>query len=154
MRISITARSVVDFDALARAQQDAVEEAVRAGTVMVANDAKRAVAQGPKTGRVYNRHGVEHQASAPGEPPATDTGRLIGSIVTDVEPNGPGNTGPVGAVEARVEYAAWLEFGTRRIAPRPFLRPALERNMPRIREMIQHAVATAAQSFVRRATRG
>ena len=62
-----------------------------------------------KHGRTYGTH----QASAPGEAPAVDTGLLINSIqveeVTDL----------TSSVGTPVEYAATLEFGSSRIAPRP-----------------------------------
>lgn len=74
-----------------------------------------------KTGKVYRRRGVLHQASAPGEAPASDTGRLVGSILTHYE-----NGGLTGIVSAAAEYASYLEFGTVRMEPRPFMRPALD----------------------------
>jgi HK97 gp10 family phage protein len=75
---------------------------------------------GQKTGRNYKRGKRRHQASAPGETPAVDTGNLMNSIQAVQESDLHATIG-VGA-----EYAVWLEFGTRRIAPRPFLGPAFE----------------------------
>jgi len=71
---------------------------------------------GPKTGRVYGAH----QASAPGEAPASDTGQLVNSITTSVDPNTVDGTVGVGAAHGKA-----LEYGTRNMAPRPFARPAL-----------------------------
>lgn len=89
----------------------------------------------PKSGRKYvrvkgqglTRKGTErkrksmHQASAPGEAPAVDFGQLINSIqvenVTDLK----------SAVGTSVEYAMPLEFGSRRLAPRPVWRPVIEK---------------------------
>lgn len=62
----------------------------------------------------------QHQASAPGEPPAVDTGNLINSGYAMQKRLG------LWEVGFTAEYAAPLEYGTARIAPRPFLRPALE----------------------------
>ncbi len=81
--------------------------------------AKRSM-QGTKSGRVYKRGEREHQASAPGEPPAIDMGALVNSIY--VGKPGPG-TRDVGAT---MEYASYLEFGTSRMAARPWLIPAVE----------------------------
>jgi hypothetical protein len=66
-----------------------------------------------------------HQASAPGEPPSSDTGRLLTAIThrMDVEDK------IVGRVVANVNYALYLELGTRYMEPRPFLRPALSGGM-------------------------
>lgn len=70
----------------------------------------------PKTGKMYGRH----QASAPGEPPAIDTGTLQGS-------GGFRKIGPLKyEVYFSVKYARDLELGTRNIAPRPFVAPAFE----------------------------
>lgn len=62
-----------------------------------------------------------HRASAPGMPPASDTGQLLASIghrilVEDTV---------IGRVYADKVYALYLEHGTRYMAPRPFLVPAL-----------------------------
>lgn len=87
----------------------------------------------PGAGEVYGNH----QASAPGDPPAVDTGRLRSSY--DFQ------TGPDYVdIGSNVEYAPYLEFGTRTIAPRPHLRRAVEENRA---AAISEAVAaiTAAQ---------
>lgn len=80
---------------------------------------KDAMAQ-PKHGRLYPRGSRVHQASAPGEAPAIDTGNLIQSM----EPQFPSPTKGVLAIFA--EYAAYLEFGTRRMEARPFAQPAVQ----------------------------
>lgn len=72
------------------------------------------------SGRVY-RNG--HVASAPGQPPAPDTGNLRKNWRQKViaAPNGIGN-----GVRIRMQiktdtfYAKFLEHGTRKMAPRPF----------------------------------
>jgi phage gpG-like protein len=61
---------------------------------------------------------VTDRASRPGDPPAPDTGTLRNSITTEqVSPL-------VVRVGTNVIYAPPLEFGTVRMAPRPFMRPA------------------------------
>lgn len=73
-----------------------------------------------RNGRVTVGYKVR-RASAPGEAPAIDTGNLVNSLET--RKTGVGSA----VVEAGAEYAAALEFGTRKMAPRPFLRPAADR---------------------------
>jgi len=71
-----------------------------------------------------------HFASAPGDPPARDTGRLMESVkvVSLDEQNLTALVGPdPAAFQDRDYYPLRLEFGTRAMAPRPFMRPALER---------------------------
>lgn len=60
-----------------------------------------------------------------------DTGNLRNSITTDARPGD-----LVAVVEATADYAAHVEFGTRRMRPKPFMRPAQERNTPGFFEAI------------------
>ena len=75
---------------------------------------------GPKSGRMYGAH----QASAPGESPAIDTSNLANSIGTEAM------GGASHMVYAGTEYALSLEFGSPRVAPRPFLGPAASQEEP------------------------
>ena len=120
---------------------------MEAGARLVLNDANRSIANGPKSGRVYKRGNVEHQASAPGEAPATDTGRLIASGRAGAEVKGDVIRA---LVEYKVDYAAYLEFGTRKMAPRPYLIPAIERNRARIAKLISDALKNGTTAFVRK----
>lgn len=63
-----------------------------------------------------------HRASAPGEPPAIDTGHLVNSIHCE-------QLGPMRwtVTTGDCEYAKALEYGTVNMAARPYMRPALER---------------------------
>jgi hypothetical protein len=74
----------------------------------------------PKHGKTYARGNRTHIASAPREAPAIDTGVLTAS--------GYAKRLQFGTWEAgfTTQYAAALEYGTPRIEPRPYLRPAVE----------------------------
>lgn len=76
--------------------------------------------EGARHGRIYTFDGVEHQASAPGEAPAVLTGNLKNSIIA--QPEGPDTW----AVLVGTEYAAPLEYGTQKMAARPFMLPSFE----------------------------
>lgn len=65
---------------------------------------------------------VPHQASAPGEPPAADTGQLLNSIHHKLDSDGDGQYAWIGTDLA---IGTYLELGTRYMDPRPFLRPSL-----------------------------
>lgn len=67
-----------------------------------------------------------NRASAPGEPPAPDTGHLRNSIDYQLTSE---TTARVGT---NLEYAAPLEMGTIRIAPRPFMRPSFHKAAPQM----------------------
>lgn len=71
--------------------------------------------------------------SRPGEVPHVVTGNLKRSISSKVE----NLTGKVGIMAEKVEgdvlsYGIKLELGSKNIAPRPYIRPALERNKDKI----------------------
>lgn len=114
-----------------------VRRAVVRGTESLCNEALRLILDTPKTGRVYRRRSIEHQASAPGEPPASDTGRLVQSVTTDY-----GDGGYAGTVTFRTAYAAALEYGTERMEPRPYARPAVANKR---REIIDDLVASVGR---------
>lgn len=86
----------------------------------VITDAKLSIMNPPKSGRVYQRGKRAHQASAPGEAPATDVGNLVNSVMLYKTATADW------LIHWNAEYAAALEYGTPRILPRPFLRPAME----------------------------
>lgn len=130
------------FGRVSAAVRQKLGKAVRKALLDIEGSAKDAIQSGPKTGRIYGaetevsfatKGGAEvsftaykgkagHQASAPGEAPATDTGHLANTI--GIVMKAPTS----GEVVAPAEYAAPLEFGTDdgRIAPRPFIGPAVE----------------------------
>lgn len=108
-----------------------VSEAVEDTAAELQSDIVLSIQQGAKSGRVYKRGNVTHRASAPGQTPASDTGALIGSIynekVTDL----------THSVGSRLAYSVSLEYGTRKMAPRPYFRPAVERMRPRFKEQVE-----------------
>lgn len=81
---------------------------------------------GQGTGREYRlRGGIRHRASAPGRPPARRTGALIESVSEpDIRQV---SGGVIGRITIGASYAIHLERGTPRMAPRPFVRPAIEK---------------------------
>lgn len=118
-----------------RAQRDGLEAGIR----VVEAHVKTAL-QTPGSGEVYTRGSVSHRASAPGQPPAIDTGNLIGSVhVDEITP-----TQAILGVHA--EYAEYLEFGTYKMEARPFLRPALDEHEGEIVAAVRDTVAAFVES--------
>ena len=89
----------------------------------------------PKSGRDYRvtKSGKKHRASAPGEPPASNTGDMLGSIHS--EPELVGSSAITGSVLA---HPSILELkgpgGNREL--RPWLAPAVEKHEPAIEALI------------------
>ena len=108
-----------------------VEEQAR----KVEGRAKLSVLDLAKTGRLYKRpNDGFHRASAPGEAPADDTGKLVSSIVTQRK------SVLTWQVRVRAAYGLFLELGTRKIAPRPFLKPALDQQTRAFMSAIQKSL--------------
>lgn len=124
-------RLIKDVEKLSLRASEEIKDAVSEAALGIQGTARRSMAQGGR-GIVYRRRGIEHKASAPGDPPATDTGRLSSSINITTGFRG-GLTAEIGT---NVFYAPQLEFGTTRIAPRPFLFPALERERPKFEKAV------------------
>ena len=83
------------------------------------------------TGRRYGRH----VASAPGQPPAPDSGNLRRNWSRKkwAEPNGIGHGIRITLeLRSRMAYARYLDPGTRRIAQRPYKEPIRRRARPKI----------------------
>ena len=123
---------------VAKIAEEELAKALYASAKQVEKEAKQSILQGGKSGRVYRRRTVTHTASAPGEAPASDTGRLVNSINTELETTA--LTSTVSAGSGIVKYARALEFGTRKVAARPFLFPALERSKPWIKDRFDRAL--------------
>lgn len=112
-------------------QLQAVEGAAEQVTLEVITDivtdthafAVAGIQGGPKSGRTYIRGGVAHTASAPGQYPASDTGRLASGVRMEL----PTLSNITGRVGTAVAYGPMLEFGTSRMAARPWLLPSFER---------------------------
>lgn len=116
--------------------------------------------QTPKSGRIYTTNfftdgankvrpiGTRppHQASAPGEAPAWDTGALAGSIFAELDGNGP----RIGAnIGTDLKYGQWLEDGTTKMEARPWLAPAFNRLKGRTTQRVAQAVRKALREASR-----
>lgn len=118
-----------DSSAAYKKIEKAAQIAVVRGTEDIHSTATKKILEGPATGKTYRRRGVEHQASAPGEAPMSDTGALAQNSGTEYSGNG-----LTGMAKWREVYAARLEMGfvgtdaagrSYAMEPRPFALPTL-----------------------------
>ena len=115
----------------------AADDAVMETAANLEAGVKLRMQQGPHTGKLYRRRSVVHRASAPNEAPAPDTGALLGSIYHE-------RAGRLKAVAgSRMAYAAYLEFGTTKIDPRPAWVPEVEKQRPRFLMALEDAISGA-----------
>ena len=123
---------------------DAVDNAhllVTRATLMVESEAKQSLARGGQ-GRIYQKYNPrrEHRASAPNQPPATDTGFLASNIGVNVRKE-KAHGRVIGQVISKAPYSAALEFGTKDMlalgGPRPFMQPALQSKKAAIKRLFK-----------------
>ncbi len=91
---------------------------------------------GIRHGRIYTIPGTHktYTASAPGESPAQRLGELRQSVSQLVKGSGANLMGQVGTDKA---YGPMLEYGTIKMAPRPWLRPSFEKAEGAIRAIFE-----------------
>ena len=120
--------------------------------LLIDREAKELISSNHGTGKISGR-GVQrankrrgtgrrtllHQASAPGEPPVTDTGRLVASI----RPAFYGEfSAEVGSLQNIAKYGGMLEDGTKKMSSRPWLKPTLDKNSSALESFLSAAIKT------------
>lgn len=104
-----------------------VGRALFAGGQILETHAARSITEGSVSGK-------GHVPSRPGEPPTNDTGVLARNIETvQVEPLKV-------EVSSNAPYAAALEYGTSKMAERPYMRPATAATKGEITALVRKAV--------------
>ena len=123
--------------------------------VQYLRNAELKVLSGQRSGRRYNVPGTgrvkyykrthtatityrKYTASAPGEPPAVRTGVFRTSWQMKVEDQKDGVLLRLETDEAKKEYPDYLENGTARMAPRPYVQRIQEMAEPQIRKLLQN----------------
>jgi HK97 gp10 family phage protein len=89
------------------------ENLVSDSSVYMAEEMKKSITSGAKSGRRYG----SHISSAPGQSPANWTGELLKSIKVQKMKG-------IAFVYITAKYAQFLEFGTSKMRARPFIIPA------------------------------
>lgn len=110
-----------------------VGRALFAGGNMIQTEAQLSITRGAVSGK-------GHVPSRPGEPPNQDTGVLANNIETV-------QVGPLKVeVSSNAPYAAALEFGTSKMAERPYMRPAVAAKRDEVTELVRRAVSSAIRT--------
>lgn len=112
-------------------------QAVREGVLAIHSEATKSLQENTDGTPVirYTPNKRIAFASNPGDPPNTDTGRAVKSIKFDFQ-----KSGLVGRVGTNLKYLAALEFGTKRIAARPWLSRAVSITSKQIGEIFKKAL--------------
>lgn len=124
MTLTITTDTIeTEIAALKGAAPEVVFEFVQVLTLATHKEAVRGVQRGPASGRLYQKYDPRrmHRASAPGERPASDTGRLAASIQFEPPTS---KAKPEGFVGTNLLYGKFLELKPAARGGRPWLMPA------------------------------
>jgi HK97 gp10 family phage protein len=115
------------------------QEIIKGSAQLIRGEAIKSIQTGAKTGIVYQKYNPrrQHRASAPGQAPASDTGNLVSKIIVKQK------TKNITQVESGADYSKYLEYGTSKMEPRPFLFPAFEKSRDKIVKAVFNRVKTA-----------
>ncbi len=109
------------------AMERRVGAALFAGAELVQVEAQISITSGAVSG-------AKHAPSQPGKPPNNDTGVLANNIeAVLLEPL-------VAEVSSNAPYSAALEYGTSKVAARPFMRPARDKARKKVEALVFKAV--------------
>jgi HK97 gp10 family phage protein len=72
----------------------------------------------------FTKDGKPRMSSMPGEPPATEVGNELDKSIVSVRISRRNENPAKAAFGSTAGYAPFLEFGTTKMEPRPFMRPA------------------------------
>lgn len=130
---------------VAKVFNKAAEESIVEATLLVHATAVKSI-QKNTDGQSQTRYNPnrEVKASNPGDPPNTDTGRLVQSIQFDFESKNGKMTGFVGT---NLKYGAYLEFGTEDMQARPWLAPALQNSAKKVGEIFEKKLGAGIKEF-------
>jgi HK97 gp10 family phage protein len=149
MKVQIQVKGIKEalksLKALEKDLQEPFREVIKGGAQLIRGEAIKSIQTGPKSGRTYEKYNPRrtHKASAPGQPPASDTGNLVRNIMVrqvDID-----NV----KVESNATYSSFLEFGTSKMLARPFLFPATERSRPKITQAVFNRVVKEIKRLVK-----
>jgi len=99
-------------------------------------EAVQGIQRGPATGAVRSDGS---RASAPGEYPMSDTGRLANNVVANLPTSGNLSA----EVGTNIQYGRYLEFGTSRMAARPWLLPSFNKAKAGVEGKLKRAIERA-----------
>jgi len=128
----------IKFKSNIRNAQLAIDTNAKARMAQAVNEVRNETLNtltGTRSGRQYKVPGTTrtYTASAPGEPPAQRLGELRQSITGRV-------TGALGQIIGKVgtdkDYGPPLEYGTKKMAARPWLRISFEKSIGKIQSIL------------------
>ena len=144
-KVSNLKKVLSQLDKLEKDMEIPFQEIVKGGGQLIRTEAIKSIQTGSKSGVLYQMYNPrrEHRASAPGQAPASDTGNLVSKIIVRQKSQ------DVTSVESNANYSAFLEYGTSKMQPRPFMLPAFEKSKKPITEATFKRVVKKIEEIVK-----
>ena len=133
------------YSALPKAVRKAANSAVTRSAREHADEMRRLIKQ---TSGSWEFYPPSHWSSPPGTPPNNWTGELLRSI--KVSKRASLSRGAFSESTVSAPYAVYLEFGTRKMAARPFIQPAFNTVLPMAKRFTREAVKEAQNQVARK----
>ena len=144
-KVSNLKKVLSQMDKLEKDMEIPFQEIVKGGGQLIRTEAIKSIQTGAKSGVMYQKYNPrrEHRASAPGQSPASDTGNLVSKIIVKQK------SSDVVHVESNADYSAFLEYGTSKMQPRPFMFPAFEKSKKPIVDAVFKRIVTKIEEFTK-----
>ena len=144
-KVSNLKKVLSQLDKLEKDMEIPFQEIVKGGGQLIRGEAIKSIQTGAKSGVMYQMYNPrrEHRASAPGQAPASDTGNLVSKIIVKQKSKNITN------VESNADYSAFLEYGTSKMDPRPFMLPAFEKSKKPILNAVFNRVKKKIEEYTK-----
>ena len=144
-KVSNLKKVLSQLDKLEKDMEIPFQEIVKGGGQLIRTEAIKSIQTGSKSGVLYQMYNPrrEHRASAPGQAPASDTGNLVSKIIVRQKSQ------DVTSVESNADYSAFLEYGTSKMDPRPFMLPAFEKSKKPILNAVFNRVKKKIEEYTK-----
>jgi len=145
IKVTNLKKALSQLDRLSKDMEVPFQEVVKGGGQQIRNEAIKSIQTGAKSGVMYQKYNPrrEHRASAPGQAPASDTGNLVSKIIVRQKSQ------DVTSVESNANYSAFLEYGTSKMQPRPFMLPAFEKSKKPIMNAVFRRVVQKIEEYTK-----
>jgi HK97 gp10 family phage protein len=134
--LKIQIDGVEDFNRFLQAEagkdKKHLSELMNKAAFAVHAEAVNSIKEHRSSGKTYKRGTVIHTASEAGSPPNADTGKLMANITIEKD----AKSVTVGSRKG-APHGFWLEFGTSRVDPRPWLQPAFDKMMKTFESLVK-----------------
>ena len=145
IKVSNLKKVLSQLNRLGKDMEVPFQEIVKGGGQLIRGEAIKSIQSGAKSGVMYQMYNPrrEHRASAPGQAPASDTGNLVSKIIVKQKSKNITN------VESNADYSAYLEYGTSKMQPRPFMLPAFEKSKKPILNAVFNRVKRKIEEYTK-----